>query len=128
MFCMNKPIVLLLVIRWKATLNVCELCCQVAKRNSVPLGLSLDRPHQHPHVLSGVAMDARSLPTFLPSRPPTGQSGTARRGRPPLHDVSSIQAVTEKQKKNTDENYFKSAFILKLFFQHLNLSAPLKTT
>lgn len=70
--------------------RVCERLYQVAKRHSVPLGLNADWLHQHPHVLSGVAMDACCLPTLLPARPSAGQSGTARRERTPLHDVSKV--------------------------------------
>lgn len=74
---------------------VCERLYQVAKRHSIPLGLNADWLHQHPHVLSRVAMDARCLPTFLPARPSAGQSGTARRERTPLHDVSKVKTRTK---------------------------------
>jgi len=74
---------------------VCIHSHQVVKRHSVPLGLNADRLHQHPHVLSGVAMDACCLPTFLPTRPSTCQSRTARRERTRLLDVSKVKMRTK---------------------------------
>lgn len=79
--------------------RACDRLNQVAKRHSVPLGLNADRLHQHPHVLSGVAMDARRLPTFLPARPSAGQSGTARRERTPLHDVSKVKTRVKTKRR-----------------------------
>lgn len=77
---------------------VFECLHQVAQRHSVPLGLNADWLHQHPHVLSGVALDARCLPTFLPACPSAGQSGTARRERTALHDVSKVKTRTKTKK------------------------------
>lgn len=79
----------------KNDINLCLCLHQVAERNSIPLGLNTDWLHQHPHVLSGVTMDACSLPAFLPARSSAGQSGTACRGRTPLHDVSKVEARAE---------------------------------
>lgn len=76
---------------------VCECLYQVAERHSFSLGLNADWLHKHPHVLSGVAMDARRLPTFIPTRPSAGQSGTARRERTPLHDVSKVTTRTKTE-------------------------------
>lgn len=86
------------VFHWQTTWHLCVCVNQVAKRHSVPLGLNADWLHQHPHVLSGVAMDARRLPTFLPARPSAGQGGTARRERTRLHDVSEVKTRTKSRR------------------------------
>lgn len=77
--------------------HLCECLYQAAKRHSIPLGLNADWLHQHPHVLSRVAMDACCLPAFLPTRPSAGQGGTARREWTPLHDVSEVKTRTKKK-------------------------------
>lgn len=63
---------------------------QAAERHGFSLGPAADRLNKHPHVLSGAAVDARRLPALLPARPSAGQSGTARRERTPLLDVSEV--------------------------------------
>lgn len=68
-----------------------NLCVhQVTERHGVSLGSDADRLYKYPHVLSGVAMDARCLPAFISARPSAGQSGTARRERTPLQHVSRM--------------------------------------
>lgn len=57
---------------------------QVVEGNCVPLGPDADRLHQHPHVVSGFAVDARRIPTLLPARTSAGQGGAARGGGTPL--------------------------------------------
>lgn len=61
---------------------------QAAERHRLPLGPGSDRIDQHPHVLSGSAVDARRIPTFLPSCPTARQNRAARGERTPLHHVS----------------------------------------
>lgn len=57
---------------------------QVAEGDGVPLGPDALRPHQHPDVSAGVALDARRLPALHPPRSPAGLCGAARGGGAPL--------------------------------------------
>lgn len=74
---------------------------QAAERHGFSLGPDADRLHKHPHVLSGAAVDARRLPTLLPARPSAGQSGTARRERTPLLDVSEVTTRAKEPQSGT---------------------------
>lgn len=89
---------------------VCEHLYQVAKRHCIPLGFNADWVHQHPHVLSGVAMDARCFPTFLSACPSARQSRTASRKRTPLHDVSKVLKKKECSERHCSTHWQHQLF------------------
>lgn len=77
--------------------------CQAAERHNVPLGPGPDRLHQHPHVVSRAALDARRLPTLTPARPAAGQGGAARGERTPVHHVSEKFPLFQTQDRLNDQ-------------------------